>query len=43
VRTKPRRRHHRRKPDVPFAIFNLYQQRFDERIAYARELLKGQV
>ena len=25
---------------VPFAIFNLYQQRFNERIAYARELLK---
>jgi carboxyl-terminal processing protease len=25
---------------VPFAIFNLYQQRFDERIAYARELVK---
>jgi carboxyl-terminal processing protease len=25
---------------VPFAIFNLYQQRFTERIAYARELLK---
>jgi carboxyl-terminal processing protease len=26
---------------VPFGIFNLYQQRFNERIAYARELLKG--
>ena len=25
---------------VPFAIFNLYQQRFNDRIAYARELLK---
>lgn len=25
---------------VPFAIYNLYQQRFDERIKYARELLK---
>jgi len=25
---------------VPFAIFNLYQQRFNERIAYARELVK---
>ncbi|HEU4776116.1 MAG TPA: PDZ domain-containing protein, partial [Telluria sp.] len=25
---------------VPFAIYNLYQQRFNERIAYARELLK---
>ena len=25
---------------VPFAIFNLYQQRFNERIGYARELLK---
>lgn len=24
----------------PFAIYNLYQQRFDERMAYARELLK---
>ena len=24
---------------VPFAIFNLYQQRFNERIAYARELV----
>jgi carboxyl-terminal processing protease len=26
---------------VPFAIYNLYQQRFNERFAYARELLKG--
>lgn len=26
---------------VPFAIFNLYQQRLSERFAYARELLKG--
>jgi len=25
---------------VPFAIFNLYQQRFNERIAYARDLVK---
>jgi carboxyl-terminal processing protease len=25
---------------VPFAIYNVYQQRFAERIAYARELLK---
>jgi carboxyl-terminal processing protease len=25
---------------VPFAIYNQYQQRFNERIAYARELLK---
>jgi carboxyl-terminal processing protease len=25
---------------APFAIYNLYQQRFDERIGYARELLK---
>jgi carboxyl-terminal processing protease len=25
---------------VPFSIYNLYQQRFDERISYARELLK---
>jgi carboxyl-terminal processing protease len=25
---------------VPFAIFNLYQQRFNDRIAYARDLLK---
>ncbi|USX18454.1 carboxy terminal-processing peptidase [Oxalobacteraceae bacterium OTU3REALA1] len=25
---------------VPFAIFNLYQQRLNERIAYARELVK---
>jgi carboxyl-terminal processing protease len=25
---------------VPFGIFNLYQQRFNERIAYARELVK---
>ncbi|XLZ71745.1 carboxy terminal-processing peptidase [Massilia sp. SR12] len=26
---------------APFAIYNLYQQRFNERFAYARELLKG--
>ncbi|MYM37712.1 carboxy terminal-processing peptidase [Duganella qianjiadongensis] len=26
---------------VPFAIYNLYQQRFNERISYARELLKS--
>ncbi|MBJ7311147.1 carboxy terminal-processing peptidase [Rugamonas sp. CCM 8940] len=26
---------------VPFAIYNLYQQRFNERFGYARELLKG--
>ncbi|UMR29043.1 carboxy terminal-processing peptidase [Massilia sp. MB5] len=26
---------------VPFAIYNLYQQRFSERMGYARELLKG--
>jgi carboxyl-terminal processing protease len=26
---------------LPFAIYNLYQQRFNERMAYARELLKG--
>ncbi|SFU84601.1 carboxy terminal-processing peptidase [Pseudoduganella namucuonensis] len=26
---------------VPFGIYNLYQQRFNERMAYARELLKG--
>ncbi|MEC5160272.1 MULTISPECIES: carboxy terminal-processing peptidase [unclassified Janthinobacterium] len=26
---------------VPFAIYNLYQQRFDERIGFARELLKS--
>ncbi len=26
---------------VPFAIYNLYQQRFGERMAYARELLKS--
>ncbi len=26
---------------APFAIYNLYQQRFDERITYARELLKS--
>ena len=26
---------------APFAIYNLYQQRFEERIGYARELLKG--
>jgi len=25
---------------IPFAIYNLYQQRFNERISYARELLK---
>ena len=25
---------------IPFAIYNLYQQRFNERIGYARELLK---
>jgi carboxyl-terminal processing protease len=25
---------------LPFAIYNVYQQRFNERIAYARELLK---
>src|SRR5450830_40586 len=25
---------------APFAIYNLYQQRFEERMAYARELLK---
>jgi carboxyl-terminal processing protease len=25
---------------IPFSIFNLYQQRFNERMAYARELLK---
>ena len=25
---------------VPFAMYNLYQQRFNERMAYARELLK---
>jgi carboxyl-terminal processing protease len=26
---------------LPFAIYNLYQQRFNERMLYARELLKG--
>ncbi|MDC8759894.1 carboxy terminal-processing peptidase [Janthinobacterium fluminis] len=26
---------------APFAIYNMYQQRFDERIGYARELLKS--
>ncbi|MDL2358525.1 MAG: carboxy terminal-processing peptidase, partial [Pseudomonadota bacterium] len=26
---------------LPFAVYNLYQQRFGERMAYARELLKG--
>ncbi|MEH6435581.1 carboxy terminal-processing peptidase [Massilia sp. DD77] len=26
---------------VPFAIYNMYQQRFTERMSYARELLKG--
>ena len=26
---------------VPFAIYNMYQQRFTERMTYARELLKG--
>ncbi|TFW30996.1 carboxy terminal-processing peptidase [Massilia horti] len=26
---------------LPFQVFNLYQQRFGERMAYARELLKG--
>jgi len=26
--------------NVPFAIYNVYQKRFDERMAYARELLK---
>jgi carboxyl-terminal processing protease len=26
---------------LPFAVYNLYQQRFNERMAYARELLKG--
>ncbi len=26
---------------LPFSIYNLYQQRFNERMAYARELLKG--
>ncbi len=26
---------------LPFAIYNVYQQRFNERMAYARELLKG--
>lgn len=26
---------------APFAIYNLYQQRFNDRFAYARELLKG--
>ncbi|GGC10375.1 tail-specific protease [Pseudoduganella buxea] len=28
------------KLDLPFSIYNVYQQRFNERIAYARELLK---
>lgn len=27
--------------NVPFSIYNLYQQRFGERFAFARELLKG--
>ncbi len=26
---------------LPFAVYNLYQQRFNERMAYSRELLKG--
>ncbi|MDB5907254.1 MAG: tail-specific protease [Massilia sp.] len=26
---------------LPFAVYNIYQQRFAERMAYARELLKG--
>jgi carboxyl-terminal processing protease len=26
---------------LPFAIYNVYQQRFNERMVYARELLKG--
>jgi carboxyl-terminal processing protease len=26
---------------LPFSIFNLYQQRFNERMTYARDLLKG--
>lgn len=26
---------------LPFAVYNIYQQRFGERMAYARELLKG--
>jgi carboxyl-terminal processing protease len=26
---------------LPFAIYNVYQQRFTERMAYARELIKG--
>jgi carboxyl-terminal processing protease len=26
---------------LPFAVYNVYQQRFNERMAYARELLKG--
>jgi carboxyl-terminal processing protease len=26
---------------LPFSIYNLYQQRFSDRMAYARELLKG--
>ncbi len=28
------------KLDLPFSIYNVYQQRFNERIGYARELLK---
>jgi carboxyl-terminal processing protease len=28
---------------LPFQIYNVYQQRFNDRMAYARELLKGQV
>jgi carboxyl-terminal processing protease len=26
---------------LPFAVYNIYQQRFNERMAYAREVLKG--
>ena len=26
---------------LPFAVYNIYQQRFNERMAYARELIKG--
>jgi carboxyl-terminal processing protease len=26
---------------LPFAVYNVYQQRFNERMAYARELIKG--
>jgi carboxyl-terminal processing protease len=26
---------------LPFAVYNIYQQRFNERMGYARELLKG--